>query len=160
MRAPRILTRFLLICTLLAILAAPGAAVVEFVQVRYETPVSDIHGRTVDETGAAIPFVEIRVFNHPEVFSDDSLNLDQKRQKQKQVAATSSSQEGKFSLRGLPQGFYEVEFRKSGFHVLSVLIQVDPSAGSGKFCVRMGVDPGGKPSFGPCQQEGTGRKKQ
>ena len=60
----------------------------------YKLPVKRIQGQIVDPSGAPVGLVGITVFSHPEVWSDDSLSVQQKRAKQRKVAATRTDSPG------------------------------------------------------------------
>jgi hypothetical protein len=120
---------------------------------KYTSPIRRVQGQIVDAKGAAIRLVDITVFSNPEVWSNDSLNVEQKRAMQRKIAATWTDEDGKFSLKKLAKGSYEVEFSRSGFNTFSVIVQVDPSAQTERFCIKLGVsDTTDEPYFKPCKQ--------
>ena len=131
--------RVLRIAVIGVLLVANATAIVEQTLQYYKSPVRRIQGRVLDPAGAPIRLADVTVFSNPEVWSDDSLNLRQKRERQKEIAATWGDDDGKFKVKKLPKGSYEVEFSRSGFNVLSVIVQIDPSAQSEKFCVTLAV---------------------
>ena len=137
------------VCTLLV---AVSPAMNLHKMIWYKSPAKRIQGTIVDLNGEGVYGADVSVYDHPEVWSDDSLNDDQKRAKQTKVATTSTDEDGKFSLRKLPKGAYEIEFNKGGFDTLSVIVEVDPSSHAKKFCVELAVsDTSGEPSFKPCK---------
>ena len=118
----------------------------------YKSPIKHVQGTTADPAGAVIGLVDVNVWTNTKVWLDDSLNFLQKRAKQKRVTATSTDENGRFSIERLPKGSYELEFKKSGFDDFSVIIQVDTSAPSEKFCVKLYPDAGdNRASFQPCK---------
>ncbi|HYM76316.1 MAG TPA: carboxypeptidase-like regulatory domain-containing protein [Candidatus Dormibacteraeota bacterium] len=119
----------------------------------YKSPVKRIQGQIVDASGVAVDLVDVNVWSNPELWSDDSLSPRQKRLRQRKVAASTTDEKGKFSIKKLQNGSYEVEFRKAGFNDFSVIVQVNSAALSEKFCVTL--YPGGatnNASFQPCAQ--------
>ena len=121
---------------------------------RYKSPVNRIQGKVVKPNGDPIDLADVTVFSNPEVWSDDSLSMVQKRAKQRRVAATGTDDDGKFSLKRLAKGSYELHFSRDGFNDFSVIVQVDHSAQSQKFCVQLSIsDAGGEPSFRPCASQ-------
>jgi hypothetical protein len=136
------------------LLVANSSALDELKLQRYKAPVRRVQGEIMDVTGAPLRLVEITVFNHPEVWANDSLTVRQKRAIQKKLASTSSDEDGSFSLKKLAEGSYEVEFSRSGFNTLSVIVQINSSAPSETFCIKLGVsDASDDSSFQPCAKE-------
>jgi hypothetical protein len=117
----------------------------------YKAPIKHVQGLVLDPTGSVLTNVDVTAFDHPEVWSDDSLNFSQKRAKQVKVAATRTDEDGRFSLKNLAKGRYEIEFSRSGFDILSTLVKVDPGADPNRYCVTLAVSStSGKGSFKPC----------
>ena len=137
------------------LLVANATAINEFTIQHYKPHVRRLQGVVVDPAGAPIPLAQVTVFDDPEVWSDESLNFEQKRERQKTIAETRADDEGRFSVKKLPKGSYEVEFSRGGFNTLSVIVQIDPSERSEKYCVHLSVSdgPGGEPSFHSCTKE-------
>jgi hypothetical protein len=128
---------------------------------QHTEPVNHIKGKVLDPAGDPIFGVEVVVFTHPELWLDESLSTVQRRERQKEVAATTSDENGKFALKRLPKGAYELEFSRGGFNTLSVIVTVDPSAPSEKFCVVLSISSGGgEPSFRPCKRAKKGVKEE
>jgi len=122
---------------------------------QHTEPVNHIKGKIVDPAGDPIFGVDIVVFTHPELWLDESLSTVQRRERQTEVATTTSDENGKFALKGLRKGAYELEFSRGGFNTLSVIVTVDSSAPSEKFCVVLSISSGGgEPSFSPCAKRG------
>ncbi len=119
----------------------------------YKPPIKRLHGRVIDASGEGILLARITVFSNPEVWSDDSLFFEQKRAKQMRVASTSTDEDGRFSLKRLPSGSYEVEFSKDGFNTFSVIVQVGRPSKSEKFCIKLATsDSPEEPYFQPCKR--------
>lgn len=145
MRLPRIGV----ICILLV---AVSLALDEHKLMWYKPPVKRIQGEIVAPDGKPIRLADVVVFSNPEVWDDDSLSFQQKRAKQRKVAATRADEDGMFYIKKLAKASYEVEFSRGGFNDFSVIVQVDPAAHSERFCVKLDVsDTSGKPSFQPCK---------
>lgn len=120
--------------------------------VRFEKPISAIHGR-VSNHGNAIPSVWVDVYDNAQVALDNSMTAAEKRKKQTKIASVKPKTDGEFSIRHLPKGFYEVEFGNhgmGGYNVLSVLINVDPKGIPGALCVNLGLEGGGESSVFNC----------
>jgi hypothetical protein len=129
------------------------SAVVVLKRITYKPPIKNISGRVVG-FGRVNPGVKVQVMDNPEVWSDDSLSLDEKRRKQSIIASTVTSSNGKFEFRGISKGSYEVEFsNRQGWNVLSVFVVVDPRGTSKQLCVEMSLEGAGEtgPSVQPCQ---------
>jgi len=143
---------FLKIGVICMLLVAVSAAMNVHKLIWYKSPVKRIQGEIVAIDGKPIRFADVVVFSNPEVWSNDSLNFQQKRAKQRKIAATRADEDGRFYVKKLAKGSYEVEFSRGGFDTLSVIVQVDPVARSEKFCVELGVsDTSAEPSFQPCK---------
>jgi hypothetical protein len=148
--------RSLKIGVICALLVAASAAMNIHKLIWYKSAVKRIQGEIVAIDGKPIRLADVVVFSNPEVWSDDSLNFQQKRAKQRKVAATRADEDGSFHVEKLARGSYEVEFSRGGFDTLSVVVQVDPAARSEKFCVHLGVsDTSAEPSFRPCSTDRT-----
>jgi hypothetical protein len=128
-----------LVC--LALISTCWAVIIHESQA-YPEPVRRIRGRIVAGSESLRMNVNVAAFNHPEVWSDDSLTPEQKRKKQRKIAATWTDEDGKFALKELDPGRYEVEFSKGngGWNVLSLFIRVDPNGKSDDLCIQLGIE--------------------
>ena len=124
------------------VLASICFAHVQLDSISLKRPVRRISGRVVDY-GAVNPGVNVQVFNHPEVWSDDSLSLAEKREKQSMIASVVTDDSGKFEFRKIGKGSYEVLFSKVGWDTVSALVAVEPSATTEQFCVKMPISGAG-----------------
>ena len=110
-----------------------------------------ISGRVMAH-GTVNPGVDVRVFDHPEVWSEKSLSMVEKRERQSIIASTVTDKKGNFAFRKIGKGSYEVEFSKDGWDTVSVLVVVDPSAPSDRICVNMPIsEAGGEASAQTCR---------
>jgi hypothetical protein len=78
---------------------------------------------------------------------DASMAQVEQRKRQNKVASVKPNGQGEFSIKNLPKGFYEVEVGNhggGGYHVLSVLVNVDPKGANDKLCVDLSLE-GGNP---------------
>jgi hypothetical protein len=122
----------------------------------YKSAIRKVSGRVIGY-GSVNPGVHIRVFDRPEVWSDDALSFAQKRQKQREIASTVTNSTGKFQFSHIPKGAYEVEFSTGdgggGWNVLSLFVVVDPSGSGDSLCVLMSMESQGqKPSILVCHK--------
>ena len=101
-----------------------------------------ISGRVVAQ-GDFDSGVEVQVFDHPEVWSDNSLSLVEKRKRQSLVASAVTDKSGGFALRHIHNGSYELCFSKPGFDMVSVTVTVASSASSDQLCVTIPVSEAG-----------------
>jgi hypothetical protein len=65
--------------------------------------------------------------------------------RQTQVASVEPNDKGEFSVKHLPKGFYEVEVGNrgmGGYHVLSVLVNVDPEGTNDRLCTDLNLEGG------------------
>lgn len=135
--------RFLKFGIICLFLVPISSAVVIHCSLSYKTPIKRISGRAVG-FGAVNPGVMIRVFDNPEVWSNDSLGFDEKRNRHTIVASESTEADGKFEFWNVPKGSYEVEFvGKEGWNPLSVFVVIDPSGSSQQLCVVMSIEGNG-----------------
>ena len=103
-----------------------------------KVPVRKVAGRVVG-FGPVNPGVTVRVFDKPEVWSDDSITLVQKRQTQKRIASAVTDSSGMFYFPQIQNGSYEVEFSgRAGWNTLSVFVVVGPFGSSDQLCVAIG----------------------
>jgi Carboxypeptidase regulatory-like domain len=123
-----------LICTLL-VTASVATNIHEMRQ--YKSPVRRVQGEVIDVNGATVSFVDVAVFNNPGVWFDDSLSFEEKRKRQSKIAGATTDDNGRFSLKKLRKGSYELQFTKGGLNTLSVIVQIDPSTQPENLCVRM-----------------------
>jgi hypothetical protein len=146
-------TRFLPIGILCALLVAVCSAAVVHQTILCKSPIQKISGRIVG-FGTVNPGVKIQVLDKPEVWSNDSLSFNQKRKRQSIVASVRADSNGKFEIRDIPKGSYEIEFSgKTGWNPLSVFVIIDPGGSSRPLCVEMSLEGAGTaPSVQPCQQ--------
>jgi hypothetical protein len=144
--------RFLKAGIICAVLALTCSAVVVHDTISYKSPIKKISGRVVG-FGPVNPGVKVQVLDKPEVWSDHSINFDEKRKRQSTIASTATSASGHFEFRGLPKGSYEVEFSgREGWNPLSVFVVVDPHGSSQQLCVEMSIEGAGpKPSVQSCE---------
>jgi hypothetical protein len=87
--------------------------------------------------------VWVDVYDHAEVCLDDSLPPIEQRKRQTKVASAEPNDNGEFSIQHLPKGFYEVEVGNhgmGGYHVLSVLVRVDPKGTKDRLCVDLSLE--------------------
>lgn len=82
----------------------------------------------------------MEVYDNPQVW-DDSLSLVQMRSKQKKIASAVSDDNGRYNIRGIPVGQYEVQFSRMGWNILSVLLKVDGRRAKG-LCVELQISSG------------------
>ena len=139
-------------CLTIASLLCAGvcAAVIEHVQVEYPHNVRTIHGR-VTGYGRINPGAQIQVYDNAQVWFDHSLSMEERRQKQTKVADGETDERGRFSVGFLPEGFYEVEFRRAGWDVLSVFVHIKPNSAKDKLCVELRIESSaGKDSAKQC----------
>lgn len=137
--------RTALISAAIPLFVSIAFAAVEKGTVRYDYPVRAIRGR-VTAAGRVIPVsVWVDVYDNAEVRLDDSMPPAEQRKKQTRVASVQPNDEGDFSIKHLRKGFYEVEVGNhgmGGYHVLSVLVNVDPRGTNDRLCVDLGLEGG------------------
>ena len=130
--------RILRATVLCVLLAGTCSGVVIHESITYKSSVRRISGRVVG-TGNINPGVTVEVFDKPEVWADDSLSMNEKRKRQKEIASTVTDLTGNFDFRGVRKGAYEVQFSTGdgGWDVLSVLVNVNPSGSGDRLCVQI-----------------------
>lgn len=137
--------KFALIWAVLSLFGGVTVAVIVKQTVRYEHPVRAIKGR-VTAVGQVIPVtVWVDVYDNARVCLDDSMPPVEQRKKQTKVASMEPNDKGEFSIKHLPKGFYELEVGNHGggsYHVLSVLVNVDPKGQDDKLCVDLSLEGG------------------
>src|SRR4051794_25088340 len=94
----------------------------EHVIVHHKGTPRRVEGVVTDYTGAPIPWVEVEVYDHPEVWDYGSLTLVQMRAKQKKIASATADENGQFKIRHVKKGSYEVQFMRMGWSTLSLLL--------------------------------------
>jgi hypothetical protein len=143
--------RALIILAICALLAGICVGVVTHETITYKASIKKISGRVVG-FGNVNPGVKVQLFDKPEVWADDSLSTNEKRNRQTQIASTVTDSNGKFHFHSVPKGTYEVQFSNgNGWNVLSVLVKVEPSGAGDRLCVRMSIEGAGpKPSVETC----------
>lgn len=119
------------------------SGVIEHQFTEYKGPAKRLQGKVTGPDGSAIPWVEIEVYDHPRVWTDDSLSFDQKRAKQHKVASGQTNLDGMFNIGGVPKGKYEVQFRRMGWNILSVVMWVDRESRGEGLCVELQISGGG-----------------
>lgn len=133
------LVKTIALCALIATVC--GAVVVHEI-VRQGAPVKRLRGTVTDWTGAPILDTQVEVYDNPQVW-DDSLSLVQRRSRQKKIASTVTDDKGRYNIRGVRAGRYEVQFSRGGggWNILSVLLNVDRHGAEG-LCVELRMESG------------------
>ena len=114
----------------------------------YKPPIRKISGWVVGH-GNWNSGVHVTLFDKPELWSEQSLSFNEMRQKQRQIAATITDDNGRFEFHHIPKGTYEAEFSmdvSGGWNILSAFIIVDPSGAREHLCVQMGLEGSGPPA--------------
>jgi hypothetical protein len=144
---------FLRIGLIFSLFATSCAALNVHELIQYTPSIKRVQGEIVDPGNKPVDYADISVFNNPGVLLDESLTMEQQRNRQKEVFETRADENGKYSVKKLPKGSYELEFSKPGFDTLSVIVQIDPSGRSDKLCVRMFYSSNsGESEFQPCKR--------
>jgi hypothetical protein len=139
------------IAIILGLLAFDSFAVAswEHVIVHHTGAPRRIEGTVTDYTGSQIPWVEIEVYDHPEVWDDASLSVVAMRAKQKKIASGTADENGHFKIGHVRKGSYEVQFMRLGWSTLSVLLNIDPHGE--KLCTELRISGGaGENRVTPC----------
>ena len=126
-----------LVCLLLA---SVSGAVVEHQLIKYGGPAKRLRGTVADWTGAPISDVQVEVYDNPQVW-DSTLTLLEMRSKQRKIGSTITDDKGRYNIRGVPAGQYEVQFSRMGWNILSVLVKVDAGMAE-NFCVELQISGG------------------
>jgi hypothetical protein len=138
-------SRLALISAVFLLFVSVAVAVIEKQTVRYQHPVRAIRGR-VTAVGQPIPVtVWVDVYDNAQVCLDDSMPPSEQRKRQTKVASAQPNDKGEFRVKHLPKGFYEVEVGNhggGGYHVLSVLMNVDPKGANDLLCVDLSLEGG------------------
>ena len=135
----RILTGCALCCILLTRICS---AVVIHETTSYPTPLKRISGSVIGY-GNLNPGVKVEVFDKPELWADDSLSFNEKRKRQKLIATTRTDAKGRFDIRRVPKGTYEVQFSTGydgGWNILSVFAKIDPAGSRERLCVKVALE--------------------
>ena len=107
---------------------------------RYQTPIRRLSGKVIG-FGDVNPDVRVEVYDNAQVWLDNSISVVEKRKQQSRIATTRTDKRGRFEFKGLPKGFYEVEFSREGWDVLSVLLNVEPNgAATDSLCVTLRIE--------------------
>ena len=130
--------RILRASVLCVLLAGTCSGVVIHESITYKSSVRRISGRVVG-SGNVNPGVTVTIFDRPEVWADDSLSMNEKRKRQKEIASTVTDPTGKFDFRRVHKGAYEVQFSTGdgGWDILSVMVNVSPSGSHDRLCVQI-----------------------
>jgi hypothetical protein len=137
--------KFAIISAVLSLFVSFAVAVIVKQTVRYEQPVRAIRGRVTAVGQVMDAAVWVDVYDNAQVCLDDSMAPTEQRKKQTKVASVEPNYKGEFSIKRLPKGFYEVEVgnhRGGGYHVLSVLVNVDPKGANDRICVDLSLEGG------------------
>jgi len=89
--------------------------------------------------------VWVDVYDNAQVCLDDSMAPVEQRKRQTRLASVEPNDKGEFSIKHLPKGFYEVEVGNhggGGYHVLSVLVNVDSKGVNDRLCVDLSLEGG------------------
>ena len=137
--------RLALVAAVFSLFVSLAVAIIEKQTVPYKHPVRAIRGR-VTAVGQLIPVtVRVDVYDNAKVCLDDSLPPIEQRKRQTKVASAEPNAKGEFRIKHLPKGFYEVEVGNhggGGYHVLSVLVNIDPIGSNDKLCVDLSLEGG------------------
>ena len=112
-----------LVITLLNTLQPP---VYEWVIREVDEPVHRLQGTTLFHE--PLPEVEITVYDSPDVILRPSLNSEEMRSKQRVLQKLVSDKRGRFKVKRLPPGRYELYFKKEGWNPLSLIVTVVPNS--------------------------------
>ena len=137
--------KFAIISAVLSLFVSFAVAVIVKQTVRYEQPVRAIRGRVTAVGQVMDAAVWVDVYDNAQVCLDDSMAPTEQRKKQTKVASVEPNYKGEFSIKRLPKGFYEVEVGNhggGGYHVLSVLVNVDPKGANDRLCVDLSLEGG------------------
>jgi len=95
--------------------------------------------------------VWVDVYDNAQLRLDSSLTPAEQRNRQSLVTSAEPDENGKFKIKHLPNGFYEVEFGNhgmGGWNILSVLVSVDEEGTADKLCVNLSLESAGEPRSG------------
>jgi len=107
-----------------------GNQVVVFVE---QKSYRNLQGTIEMYDGRPLEHALVEVFDHPEYLLDQSSSFKRDHPEQKRVAACRTGADGKFCLRNLPPGKYELRSSlSSGWDVTHVYVVLDKKAGQGK----------------------------
>jgi len=134
-----------LISSVLSLFASVAVAVIVKQTVRYDHPVRAIRGRVTAVGQIMHARVWVDVYDNAQVCLDDSMAPVEQRKRQTRLASVEPNDKGEFSIKHLPKGFYEVEVGNhggGGYHVLSVLVNVDSKGVNDRLCVDLSLEGG------------------
>ena len=137
--------KFAIISAVLSVFVSFAVADIVKQTVRYEQPVRAIRGRVTAVGQVMDAAVWVDVYDNAQVCLDDSMAPAEQRKRQTKVASAEPNYKGEFSIKRLPKGFYEVEVGNhggGGYHVLSVLVNVDPKGANDRLCVDLSLEGG------------------
>jgi len=102
----------------------------EMIVVVKKEPVKQLYGRIEGQDGRPIEGALVEIFTHPEYLLSDLPNARRDRPEQQRVASCLTRADGKFCIRHLPPGTYELRSSISrGWNVTHVHVTVDPERG-------------------------------
>jgi hypothetical protein len=101
-----------------------GPPVLEWVVREVDEPIHRLQGTTLFRE--PLPEVEITVYDSPDVILRSDLKYEGMRTRQRILQKVVSDKRGKFKVKRLPPGRYELYFRKDGWNPLSLIITVVP----------------------------------
>jgi hypothetical protein len=98
----------------------------------------------VDVNDAVIAEVKVQLLDHPEVLrGPKSISLAERTKKQQKLAEAETDGYGTFRISGIPPGNYELRFRKAGFKLSSLIIQlVSPTAKNAQDSLKIKLEVG------------------
>ena len=73
-----------------------------------------------------LPDVSIEVYDNGEVILQRDMTFEEMRSRQRLVATTTTDDKGRFKVKRLPPGQYELHFEGEGWNPLSVIVTVVP----------------------------------
>ena len=88
-----------------------------------------LYGVVLDPSGAPMEGVQADVLDHPELMAKAKSESDVE---QRVVASAKTSADGKFRLKNLPDGKYDVRFTATGFNELHIYVEVKSRSGNVK----------------------------
>jgi hypothetical protein len=109
---------------LLVLASSSGPAVYEWVVREVDEPVHRLQGTTLFRE--PLPGVEITVYDSPDVILRSDLKYEEMRSRQRILQKVVSDKRGRFKVKRLPPGRYELYFRKEGWNPLSLIVTVVP----------------------------------
>lgn len=82
-----------------------------------------LYGIVLDPSGASMEGVQVDVLDHPELMMKAKSERDVE---QRVVASAKTNADGRFRLKNLPAGKYDVRFTAKGFNELHIYVEVRP----------------------------------